>query len=427
MRILLVSHKFPPHALGGVEVYTHRLAQALSDDHEVAVLYRHDDPDGPAIVLREGRDDGFTQYRIACHPRGLAASVVGEFFDTFLSRQIEAVFRDIITQFRPDVIHFQHVATLSVRILTIAHRAGIPVILTLHDYWYGCSNSQLVWPDGRVCLGKACGMNCVRCAAAARFPSPLVNWVRPALAPLFIYRDRVVRRAALCADQYISPSRFLADWYLAAGFPKERFMELENGIAVGAIQRFAWHPSEGPLRIVFLGSLAWQKGAHILADALRRLPSGAACLRIWGDPTVFPDYSDGLRRTLTDSDAQLMGPVPNELVGQVLADADVLVVPSLWYENSPVVIQEARAAGVPVVASGHGALAEKVRHEVDGLLFPPGNVTALAQALQRLVDEPDLLAELRKGVSAPMDMAEHARQLETIYRSRGTEQKSGHA
>ena len=101
---------------------------------------------------------------------------------------------------------------------------------------------------------------------------------------------------------------------------------------------------------------------------------------------------------------------------RLVADSDVMVVPSVWYENSPIVIQEARAAGVPVVASGHGALAEKIRHGVDGLLFPPGDALALRQALLRLVEEPDLLPRLREGIPPPMDMGEHVDQLEEIYR-----------
>jgi glycosyltransferase involved in cell wall biosynthesis len=110
-----------------------------------------------------------------------------------------------------------------------------------------------------------------------------------------------------------------------------------------------------------------------------------------------------------------MGPIANKLVGQVLADSDVMVVPSLWYENSPVVIQEARAAGVPVVVSGHGALAEKVQHGVNGLHVPPGDAEALRRTLERLASEPQLLAQLRQNIPAPMDMTEHTQRLEMLY------------
>jgi glycosyltransferase involved in cell wall biosynthesis len=268
-------------------------------------------------------------------------------------------------------------------------------------------------------------MNCVRCAAAARFPSPLVRWLRPALAPLFQYRDHVVGQAARQADQFISPSKFLIEQYVTAGFPAHRFLYLENGIPVERLRQFSWQPSTGPLRVTFLGSLAWQKGVHVLIEAFNGLSSGVARLRIWGDPTVFPDYASRLRQMSTHPETHFMGRIANERVGEVLADSDVIVVPSLWYENSPVVIQEARAAGVPVVASGHGALVEKVRHGVDGLHFPPGDAPALRQTLQQFVDEPELLARLRNGIPAAMDMDKHVAQLETIYQQ--TRERVGRA
>jgi glycosyltransferase involved in cell wall biosynthesis len=365
-KILLVSHKFPPHALGGVEVYTHHLAQALRARHQVSVFYRHDDP--PA---RGGK--------------------------TGLSEHDEA----------------SSLGTGGLRTRR--------VLLTLHDYWFLCGNSQLLWPDGRTCRGKALGMNCVRCAAAARFPSPLAAALRPALAPLFLYRDWVVRQAALQPQKLIAPSHFLIEQYVAAGFPAERFVYLENGLPLDHIRdatgrQNVSEPAKS-LRVTYLGSLAWQKGVHVLAQACAGLPPGAICLRIWGDTSVFPEYVRQLRNLLTDPDEVLMGRVANERVGQVLADSDVLVVPSLWYENSPVVIQEARAAGVPVVASGHGALAEKVHHEVDGLHFPPGDVAALRRTLQRLVDEPDLLPSLRHHIPPVVQMRDHVSELENIYDS----------
>lgn len=416
MKILLVVHKYPPHALGGVEVYTYHLACALRERHQVFVFYRHDDREGPALSEYDQEVDGVFVRRISCRAQGWRASVAGEFLGTFLNRPVEDSLARLIAHVQPDLVHLQHLMSLSVRIPHWMRRSGLPLLITFHDYWFLCANSQLVWPDGQSCRGKAAGMNCVRCAAAARFPSALIPWLRPALAPLFLFRDRMVRQAALQAQRFISPSHFLIDQYTAAGFPKERFIYVENGIPLERLRRSRWQPTDGPLRVTFLGALAWQKGVHILIEAFNGLPEDAARLRIWGDPTIFPEYAGRLRRSVAHPDAHLMGPIANERVGEVLANSDVLVVPSLWYENSPMVIQEARALGVPVVASDLGALAEKVRHEIDGLLFPPGDALALRGALQRLLDEPNLLPRLRSGVPSPGDMSKHALELEGIYR-----------
>jgi glycosyltransferase involved in cell wall biosynthesis len=419
MKILLVAHKYPPHSLGGVEVYTRHLARALGERHRVRVLYRHDQQGGPPWAELDEVVDGVETRRVSLAPRGLAASVAGEFLGTFLNPSIEEGFARLLADWRPDLVHFQHVMALSARLPARAARAGVPALLTLHDYWFICGNSQLIWPDARTCRGKALGMNCVRCAAAARFPLPLAAAARPTLAPLFIYRDRVVRRAAMDARRLISPSRFLAEQYLAAGFPAERISLLENGLPLEEIRREAWRPSQGPLRVTYLGSLAWQKGVHVLVEAANGLPPGSARVRIYGDPAVFATYAARLRQAAQQPWIEFMGRVDNEQVGQVLADSDVVVVPSVWYENSPIVIQEARAAGVPVVASGHGALAEKVRHEIDGLLYAPGDAAALQRALLRLWDEPALLERLRQNVPAATDMGLHVRELEEIYRVEG--------
>jgi glycosyltransferase involved in cell wall biosynthesis len=415
MRILLVSHKFPPYALGGVEVYSHNLAQTLRHKHRVSVFFRQDGRNEHGFSEHDEEMDGVLTRRISSRPTGFGASVVGEFFDTFMGSQVEGSFARFVGLVQPDLVHIQHVMSLSARLMQIARSSGLPVVLTLHDYWFICGNSQLIWPDQQICRGKALGMNCVRCAAAARFPPPLVRWLRPGLAPLFLYRDRVVRQAARQADEIISPSRFLIDKYTAAGFPRERLHFLENGIPVDRIRRFARRPPTGRLRISFLGSIAWQKGVHVLAQAFNDLPAGIARLRIWGDLEVFPDYATRLQEMLTHPDAELMGRIANDRVGEVLADSDVMVVPSLWYENSPVVIQEARAAGVPVVASDLGALAEKVRHGIDGLLFPAGDAAALRDALLRLLMEGELLPHLRQSIPAPMDMQEHVEELERVY------------
>jgi glycosyltransferase involved in cell wall biosynthesis len=94
---------------------------------------------------------------------------------------------------------------------------------------------------------------------------------------------------------------------------------------------------------------------------------------------------------------------------------DVVVVPSLWYEAYSFLVSEAFAAGLPVLASRLGALADRVRDGVDGLLLPPGDIMAWRAAMQRLLDEPDLLPRLRAGVRPPMTMEEHVDRLETLY------------
>jgi len=414
MRIALVVHKFPPASLGGTEIYTCNLARALSRRHEVFVFHR-DDGEGNVFCEEWQEREGFRAWRVGRAFDASQASPAALFWDTFHNRDVEASFDRFLDEVQPQVVHFHHLMLLSYRLIDQAKRRGLPCLLTLHDYWFVCANSQLIWPDARTCKGKALGLNCVRCATA-RIGKPWMTAARLAIAPIFQLRDALVRRAALRADRLVAPSRFLINRYIADGFPAERFVLLENGLDVDRVRSSVRRsPADGRLCVTYLGALAWQKGVHILVDAFRDLPPERATLRIFGNPDVFPEYAADLRRRANRANTLFEGRLPNQQVGRVLAETDVLAVPSLWYENAPVVIQEARAAGVPVISSAHGALTEKVRDGVDGLLVPPGDVVAWRAALQRLVDEPGLLAHLRANVRPPMTMAEHVGRLESLY------------
>jgi glycosyltransferase involved in cell wall biosynthesis len=415
MRIALVVHKFPPSSMGGTENYTLNLAQELSRrGHPVFVFYRAEPPVANAQMSWEDRP-GFRACRVSGGFDIKTASAPTKFLDTFYSRGIERAFGRFLDESRPDLVHFQHVMWLSYRLIAMAKQRGLPAVLTLHDYWFLCANSQLIWPDAQVCQGKAGGLNCARCALAqAHWPGG--NLLRPVIAPAFLWRDALVRGAALRADRWIAPSHFLIERYVKAGFPVERFVYLENGTDVEHIHRYPRQPSAGgAMRFAYLGSLAWQKGVHIVVQAFRGIPAEKAVLRIYGDRGVFPDYAASLQQVADPANTSFPGAVPNEEVGRVLAETDVIVVPSLWYENSPMVIQEAFAAGVPVLGSQLGALSEKVRPDVDGWLYPAGDVVAWHMAMLSLAEHPERVKQCHETIPAALTVQQHTDLLEDIY------------
>ena len=420
MRIALVVHKFPPESIGGTEIYTRNLACEMSrQGHQVFVFYRGSEPSTEYLELPHREQHEFEAYRVPAGLNEQTAPPLTQFLDTFFNRDIERAFQRFLDEVDPEIIHFQHLMLLSYRLVALAKRRGIPTFLTLHDYWFICANSQLIWPDAQICAGKALGLNCARCALSARMSSSLMHFLRPMVAPFMRIRDILVRRAALKADRLIAPSHFLIQQYVEAGFPANKFTYLENGIDVERIQRYARQPSiDGKLRFTYLGSLAWQKGVHVLIEAFSDVPSDKAILRIYGDPTIFPDYAAHLEEIVNTNNTFFEGSVPNEEVGRVLAETDVIMVPSLWYENSPVVIQEAFAAGVPVIASSIGALREKV--DVESCLFPVGDVDALRRTLHRAIVDKACLTSSEKSPS-PHSISEAASQLTRLYGSHDLE------
>lgn len=417
MRVALVVHKFPPSSLGGTEIYSQNLARELScQGHEVFVFYRDETPSSSRDKVTWEEREGFRACRVSKGSDATSASPLVEFLDTFFNPSIEKAFERFLNEAAPDLVHFQHVMLLSYRLVAAAKGRGLPTLLTLHDYWFICANSQLIWPDAQVCRGKALGLNCARCVLSARMQSPLADVLRPPVAVLLRVRDLLVRRAALNADQLIAPSRFLIRQYIEAGWPADRFVHLENGIDVDRIRRYSHYPSsEGRVRFAYLGSLAWQKGVHVLVEAFRDMPPDMARLQIYGDPNVFPEYAERLRDIANPVNTSFEGAVPNEEVGRVLAQTDVLVVPSLWYENSPVVIQEAYAARVPVVASHIGALVGKIQDGESGLLFPSGDSEALRNALESLAANRARIKSFQEHLPAPTTITGHVDALSGVY------------
>ncbi len=167
-----------------------------------------------------------------------------------------------------------------------------------------------------------------------------------------------------------------------------------------------------------MGQIAPHKGVHVLFESLRYLPDADVQVHAYGDTAPFPRYTRRLRRMAArDPRLHLAGVYERAEVSRVLRELDVVVVPSLWYENSPNVILEAFAHRTPVIASDLGGMAELVEEGGNGLRFPPGEAASLAVALRRLIEEPRLLARLRAGIGPVKTVAEEMAELLTIYRT----------
>lgn len=259
-------------------------------------------------------------------------------------------------------------------------------------------------------------MNCALCAAE-RLGSGAYAAATLPLTPLFLLRKRLVRAALARADLLLAPSRFLADLAVQQGLPREKVLQVELGTAFRPLAAERRPRAQGaPLRVSYLGAVEQSKGVHILIEACRHLEPGQAEVRIAGDLAAYPRYSQGLQRAAEGLPITFVGPLAREAVQELLATTDVLVVPSLWYENAPRVVAEGFAAGVPVVASRIGALAEKVQEGFDGLLFTPGDPKDLARVLQRLAKQPSLLAGLQAQTKRGPSWDEHVDHMESIYR-----------
>jgi GT2 family glycosyltransferase/glycosyltransferase involved in cell wall biosynthesis len=450
MRILLVVHGFPPSAAGGTEIYTHDLAQALAatTSDEVFVLTREADAGRPEYSVRVEQRDQMSVRYINNTFRQCTS-----FEDSYANPPLLRVAASVISEIRPDVAHVQHLTCLSIGIPEVLARAGIPVVLTLNDYWMLCHRGQLLDLDGNRCDGPL-DRGCARCVPAASLSGPTsfrigrllrsapvpgadaaARFLRAAVESASVdesTRPAVVERVARMHDAarhvrlFLVPSQTIADRFASFGIEPDRLLRCTQGIDLTRFERVSRTASR-TLRLGFAGSLIPSKAPHVLLEAAAMMSVESVIVDVIGSATPYHGddrYLQALGPLLTQSFVRRTGPLPHDMMAEWFGTIDVLVVPSIWIENAPFVIREAFAARVPVLASDLGGMAEMVVHERNGLLFPPGDARALAAQLHRLRNEPDLIDRLRGHIVQPTSIQDDAIALRGMYeRLTGTERR----
>jgi glycosyltransferase involved in cell wall biosynthesis len=407
MRVMHLVHQYYPEHVGGTEMYTRAVTTALARaGHTVSVFHRRFTRGEDLRVFEE---DGVTVYAAGSGARSPARRFTATFGDSTMAHKFE----DALVQASPELVHVEHLMGLPTELAAILERRRIPFVITLWDYWWVCANAQLVTNYGRqVCPGPdRLRLNCARCALARAGAGDA--WpASPILTPLFALRERRLRDVLRRARALIAPMPFVKAWYENHGVPSGRIQVLRPGVERPAVE-IAPRPAGGSVRLAYLGGLSWQKGVHVLIEAFNRL-RGDAELWIAGNESFDPAYSRDLRARAGPR-VRFLGVLDRPQVWQRLAQVDVVVVPSLWYETLSFIAHEAFVAGLPVIASRLGVLADVVRDGVDGLSVTPGDVAAWQAALQRLVDDPAELQRLRAGVRPPVTMDEHVAALTQVY------------
>ncbi len=408
MRVLHVVHQYPPSYLGGTELYTQTLARALAErGHEITVLHRGSAPGSGLSRRHENGVLVLEAWAGLCKPSA-------RFLTTFGHSWMQRTFERVLDEIHPDVVHIQHLMGFPAGCVRSLHKRGIPFVITLHDYWWVCANAQLLTNySQRLCDGPSAYLNCARCVLARAGLNAL--WpALPALAPLLAWRGRALRTAMLQAAVLVAPSAFVQGWYACHGAPADRITVLPHGLEwpVGLRSRGS---VGGALRLAYVGGLSWQKGVHILVEAVSTLGQ-AVRLYIAGDETFDPDYAALLRAKATPS-VHFLGRLGRQEVWELLSQVDVVAVPSLWRETYSLIVHEAFAAGVPVLASRVGALAGAVIDGTNGVLLAPGDVQAWREGIRHLTEQRDLITSLRANVRPPLTLAEHADQVELVYRA----------
>jgi len=405
MRVLIVSHRYPPDAVAGVERYTESLARELVDGgDDVTVVCRRPAP-GPIRAVTDA-DAGSPE----------VIRLVGGGVDRedllHLSGALDGAFGRILADRAPDVVHVNHLVDLSPRFLTVARSHGAAVVMTLHDFWVPCPRITLRKPDGRLCAGPEGGRACAReCHDASRSAPEARGWLLRAL-----YQRRLLD----VPDELLCPSEYVAEWFRRWGVEPDRIRAVPNGIRVPA--RLVDRPEprdDGTLRVAILGAVVPHKGHHVVLDALEDAGAGPVTLLVHG-PVGDAGYLRELRERAAGIDGlrlRVCGAYEPDDLPFLLADVHALITPSIWPESFCLVIREALVRGVPVLATRLGALSEAIEPGVNGFFYDHDQPRQLGNLLARFAGEPEVRRRLAKGAAATRvtTLAEHAARIRDAY------------
>src|SRR5262245_42220152 len=450
-------HVFLPEHSAGTEVYTYNLARALiARGHDVQIFCSEKVLSKRSYSLLQRDVDGL---KVHVMVNNLDHD---EFSETFANPRAEGSFGRVLAAVKPDIVHVQHLMLLSLGIPRQARASGARVVMTLNDFWLYCVRfGQLLLPNGHLCDGPNLA-DCEACLQDFVFSqgkpekavikllqvtrelsgvdlAPVVYWAQDRsrwlrkrrqstgsrsarvgatrnLRDELKHRIRMVKLLVEQVDVFLSPSNTVAERVTEWGVPRTKLRVSRYGIDVRPFEQAL--PSEradGKVVFGFIGTLAPHKGVHVLIEALRRLPRESCRLLVFGSDAHYAEYGRTLRELSDGCDVVFCGAMDRGRIGEAFARIDCLVMPSLWLENSPVVIQEAFAAGVPVIASGQGGMAELIEDGRSGRLFPAGDVAALARHMAAVIQSPTTLRTWSVAMDSLRSIEDDAACMEQLY------------
>jgi glycosyltransferase involved in cell wall biosynthesis len=445
MKIALYVHCFFPTHFYGTEAYTLTLAKeltALGHDCVIVSATLSGEP-GQGSLVEEYSYDGL---RVISIDKNLFPN--RRVRDTYEQPALRHVHERILRKLAPDLVHVCHLISHTSALLEVTRRMAIPTFATLTDFFGFCYNNVLENTRGELCAGPGpTRANCIACflkleaaradaTAAGRLAN--VPAFRPTVAHALAFlgrgrhdgfvidrftpNDIVVRPGILhqamgVYREAIAPTQFLRTAYARNGFPAPLRVS-HFGIEIDRAPKPP-RPDAGKLRLGFIGQIAPHKGVHLLLDALARCGRDNLSLTIWGPPNQAPAYTERLRARAQGLPVTFRGTIPRSELAAAFAAIDALVIPSTWYENSPLILLQALATHTPPIVSDVPGMTEFVAHGQNGFHFQRGNVDSLAQVLRSLADGPGLIDRLGAATNYDRVPADMAKDVAAMYADRG--------
>lgn len=393
MKICIVSNLYPPHIIGGAEITVANLAEALSQKgHEVMVITTSPGKEELVEVLngvKVYKINPGNIYTLYDHQDQPAINKALWHARDIWNNKTHKKVKEILEDENPDVVHVNNYKGFSMSVFDAAKKAGIPLVFTAHDCSLICPRANLLHGNGEICENPKAACN-LYSNIQRRLIKGKVNW-------------------------FTAPSQFIINKLKSHQF----FTDVETSkIPLGV--EFSNHKLEknyDTIDISYMGGLNKIKGVQILIKALRNIDNDNIKLHIYGKGVDEEEFKE-----MAENDPRIIfhGYVEREMLQDSYHQSNLTVLPSICYDNSPMMIYESLTSSTPILASNIGGIPELVEENINGYLFKPGDEEELRQIMEELINNPDSLKQLEKGAfesASQYTMEKYVQSFEEIYRT----------
>lgn len=420
MHILKIIHGYPPNYNAGSEVYSQSICNELSKYHKVSVFTREENPYAPCFSIREEKvNENLTLYFVN-NPQGK---------DGYRHKQMDDNFAELVKKLNPDVSHIGHVNHLSTGLIDELNRLNIPIVYTLHDFWLMCPRGQFltrsIGKENNFVLcdkqdDKKCAIDCYKVYFSGHEENDKLdsdNWTG------WIHQRMIETKAIINkVNLFVAPSNYLRDRFINDfAVPEDKIIYLDYGFPTEYLTQTKKSPDKTYYTFGYIGTHIPAKGVNLLIEAFKQIEQTAK-LKIFGRANGQSTNALKVLAESSPNQIEFAGEYINHnLANDVFSNVDCIVVPSIWGENSPLVIHEAQSCKVPVITANFGGMKEYVQHNVNGLLFNHRDSNSLAEQMKFAVSNPAQMKQLGErgylytGDGSVPDIQVHCKELEGIY------------
>jgi glycosyltransferase involved in cell wall biosynthesis/MoaA/NifB/PqqE/SkfB family radical SAM enzyme len=420
MHILKIIHGYPLNYNAGSEVYSQSICNELSKLHKVSVFTREENPYSPDFAIRHEKANDNLDFYFINNPQGK---------DGYRHKQMDDNFAELVKQLNPDIAHIGHVNHLSTGLIDELNKMKIPIVYTLHDFWLMCPRGQFLTRsigkenNFQLCEkqdDKKCARDCYKVYFSGREENEqddIENWSN------WVHNRMIETKSIINkVDLFIAPSQYLRNRFINEfDVPENKIIYLDYGFPTEYLTQTEKSKEKTNFTFGYIGTLIPAKGVNYLIEAFKQIEEPAT-LKIYGRENGQNTKALKLLASTSKNKIEFAGEYINHnLANDVFSKVDCIVVPSIWGENSPLVIHEAQSCKIPVITADFGGMKEYVQHKVNGLLFEHRTISSLSEQLRFAIANPNLMKQfgangyLYSDDGSVPNIQDHCNELMKIY------------